>query len=367
MMFSALKNKAFALLGLAACITFTSCDKDKEETPSYSIPQAYNFQNVNYSGQTARINMLSELDTYIKTGNNGAVLEAQKLRNMYANASAPFADATLNTSGKQLKDKTIATATQEFEGYLNSVAIASQRAGAAASNGTAGILTTADNSKYLVNDKGVELGQVISKGLMGAVFYFQVVESYLSQEKMGPTVDNKTVTPGEGTKMEHYFDEAFGYFGAPKDFPANTTNLKYWANYSNKVNPALGSNKVIMDAYLKGRAAISANDMKGKDAAIATLRTEWERLVVASAIYELNAARTNAGDQAKKSHYLSEAIGFVMSLKYKTDRKLTDAKYNEAMAKIGTNLYTTTPADIDAAIAILSTAYNMDAIKNQLK
>ncbi|MFD2245911.1 DUF4856 domain-containing protein [Pontibacter ruber] len=365
-MLSTPKFRTLAMAALAACTLFSSCSDDKEETASYNVPTTYNFENVNYSGQTARISMLSELDTYIKTGNNGKVLNAQKLKNMYANANAPFTDPALNTSGKQLKDKTVVSAQPVFEGLFDAVANASLSAGTPALKGKAGILTTADNKPYLVDANGVELGQVISKGMMGAVFYYQAVDVYLTADKTGAAVDNATVTEGEGTKMEHHFDEAFGYFGAPADFPTNLNNLKYWANYSNQVNAALGSNKALMDAFLKGRAAISAKDMKGKDAAIATIRTEWERLVVASAIHELNAAKTNQADQAKKSHYLSEAIGFVMGLKFKTDRKLTDAQYNEVLAKIGTNLYNTTGADISAAIDILSAAYGMDSIKSQL-
>jgi hypothetical protein len=369
MLTSTIKRSAFAILGLVASFTFTSCDKETE--PSYATPTTYNFANVSYSGQEQRIAMLSEIDTYIKTGNNGVILNAQKMKNMYANANAPFADASLNTSSKQLKDKTVETFKPVFDGYFDAVATASLSAGTPATNGIAGILTstTDPSKKYLVDSKGVEHGQVISKGLMGAVFYFQSVEGYLTTEKIGASVDNTNVTPGQGTKMEHHWDEAFGYFGAPKDFPTNTTGIKYWANYSNKVNLALGSNKLMMDAFLKGRAAISAKDMKSKDAAAATLRTEWERLVAASAIYELNAAKAKVADQALKSHYLSEAIGFVMGLKFKTDRKLTDAQYNNVMTKIGfsTNLYNTTAADIDEAIKIISAAYNMDAIKDQLK
>lgn len=361
------KPKILTLAGLAATLMFSSCTKDDpDQTLTYTVPETYAFPNVNYSGQTARLAMLSELDTYVKTGNNGAELDAQKMKSMYANSDSPFTDASLNTSGKQLKDKTIATAQAEFEEYFDAVATASLSAGAPAQNGQAGLLSTADGKKYLVDANGVEYAQLIQKGLMGAVFYFQAVESYLTDEKIGPTVDNAIVEPGEGTAMEHHFDEAFGYFGAPIDFPTNLEGLKYWASYSNKVNAALGTNQAMMDAFLKGRAAISAKDMQGKDAAAATLRSEWERLIAASAIHELNAAKTNLADQALKSHYLSEAKGFVMGLKYKTDRKLDDAQYNEVMDKIGTNFYDTTGADIAAAVDLISSVYGMDSIKSQL-
>lgn len=361
-----LNSKLLTIAGLAACSLFSSCSEDKDDSPSYTVPQAYNFENVNYSGQTDRISMLTELDAYVKTGNKGTLLDAQKMKNMYANANAPFAEAKLNTSGKQLKDKTIVSAQSLFESYFDAAANASLSAGTPALKGKAGLLTTADGTKYLVDANGVEPAQIIQKGLMGAVFYFQAVESYLTEAKTGVAVDNTTVTPGEGTKMEHHFDEAFGYFGAPVDFPANLNNLKFWASYSNKVNPSTGTNKAMMDAFLKGRAAISAKDMKGKDEAVATIRTEWEKLVAASAILELNQAKANLADQAKKSHYLSEAMGFMMSLKFKSDRKITDAQHQEAMAKLGTNFYDTTAADINAAINIISAAYGMDSIKSQL-
>ncbi|PRY10950.1 uncharacterized protein DUF4856 [Pontibacter ummariensis] len=360
------RHTALALVGLAACVSFTSCSDDEDELPSYNVPETYSFENVNYAGQTARMAMLTELDTYIKTGNNGEILNAQKLKDMYANVNNPFSDESLNTSGKQLKNKTILTAQPVFEEYLEEVADASLLGTVPAVPGTPGVLTTADGKSYLVDANGLEYAQVIQKGLMGAVFYNQAVEGYLSEEKIGAAVDNITVTPGEGTKMEHHWDEAFGYFGAPKDFPTNVADAKYWANYSNKVDAVLGSNKVLMDAFLKGRAAISAKDMAGKDEAIATIRKEWERLVAAAAIHELNAAKNNLADQAKKSHYLSEAIGFVMGLQYKTDRKLSDAKFQEVMNAIGPNLYQTTADDINAAINILSTAYEMESIKGQL-
>lgn len=362
------RHTSLALVALAACATFTSCSDDDDDLPSYEVPATYSFENVNYSGQTARIGMLSELDAYIKTGNNGAELDAQKMKNMYANANSPFANAELNAATtKQLKNKTISTATAAFEGYFDAVAAASQNGQQAASNGTAGILTSKDGTKnYLVDANGVEHGQVISKGLMSAVFYFQAVDSYLTTEKIGPAVDNTTVTEGEGTKMEHHWDEAFGYFGAPVDFPQNKEGISYWANYSNKVDAVLNTNKAIMDAFIEGRAAISAKDMATKERAAATVRTEWEKLVAASTVLELNAARQNLADQALKSHYLSEAKGFAMGLKYKTDRKLTDAQYNELMAKIGSNFYNTSATDIDAAVDIISKAYGFESIKANL-
>lgn len=367
MRFNTAKLRTFAI-AVVACMAFSACSDDTEEEDiSYNVPGTYDFENVNYEGQTTRLAMLSELDAYIKTGNTGNELSAQKMKNMYANAESPFSDPALNeATTKQLKNKTILTAQPVFESLFDALATASQNGSATASEGMAGILTTGEGRTYLVDANGVEYGQLIQKGLMGAVFYNQAVDGYLTEEKIGAAVDNTSVTKGEGTVMEHHWDEAFGYFGAPKDFPANVSDARFWANYSNQVDAALGSNKAIMDAFIKGRAAISAKDMQGKEAAAETIRTEWERLVAAATIHELNAAKNNLADQAKKSHYLSEALGFVMGLQYKTGTKFPEAKVQEVMNTIGTNLYQTTGDDIAAAIDIISTAYDMNSIKGQL-
>jgi hypothetical protein len=259
-----------------------------------------------------------------------------------------------------------------IESYFDSLQVASQAttAGAPGKAGVVAATTGTSSSKYLLSANGVEYAQVALKQLMGAVFYYQVMESYLTEAKIGTGVDNTTVKPGDGTTMEHHFDEAFGYFGAPLDFPTNTTGTKYLANYSNQVNPALGSNKKLMDAFLKGRAAISNKDMKGKDEAVATIRREWERLVAAAAIHELNAAKNalaaTTRDQARVSHYLSEAIGFVKALRYKSDRVNTDAQLNAVLAKIGDNLYNTSLSDVNAAITELANVYSMNDIKDSL-
>ena len=42
--------------------------------------------------------------------------------------------------------------------------------------------------------------------------------------------------------------------------------LRYFGSYSNQVDPGLGSNTTIMNAFLKGRAAISAKDLDTKTA-----------------------------------------------------------------------------------------------------
>ena len=72
-------------------------------------------------------------------------------------------------------------------------------------------------------NKGVDMAngynypQLISKFILGAVFYHQAVDNYLD-EKMtaGNKPNNKPYKKGKAyTGKEHSWDEAFGYFGAP--------------------------------------------------------------------------------------------------------------------------------------------------------
>lgn len=349
-----------------SAVFFSSCNKE-DESPMVTTPTTYNFENVNYSGQTARLDMLEELEGEMKKGNTaGTIVNAEKLKNMYANENAPFSNEALNTSGKQLKDKTFSLDRPFFESLLDKIAAAST-SNTPGSNGVAGVVESTDGTKsYLFDENGVEYTQVVLKGLMGAVFYHQVVGNYLTEDKIGRSVDNSTVKEGEGTPMEHHWDEAFGYFGVPVDFPANKVGARYFGKYSDQVNQAIGSNEAIMNAYLKGRAAISNKDMDTKEAQTAILIEEWEKLVAACTILEINKAKAAFGDDASRNHLLSEAIGFALALKYNPNKKITQEQINSVLEKIGDNLYEVSLEDLNEAIDIISSIYGLDNVKNNI-
>jgi len=64
---------------------------------------------------------------------------------------------------------------------------------------------------------GYDYPQLISKFIMGAVFYNQAVDNYLDEKLAAGTKPNdKPYKEGAAyTGKEHVWDEAFGYFGAP--------------------------------------------------------------------------------------------------------------------------------------------------------
>ena len=365
--------KKFSLSALMLSVLVVACKKDKDETPTpstptgptYTVPTTYNFSPMTYSGQTQRIEMLDEISTYMSTGNTAlTVLDPLKLKDMYANVNDRFANAALNTSGKQLKNKTFILDQALFEAYMDTIAMHSASV-TAGSMGVAGVVVSSSDptKKYLQGPNGIEYAQIIKKGLSGAVFYYQAMDTYLANLV---TDDNTTVVPGEGTAMEHHFDEAFGYIGVPTDFPTNVTGLKYWGDYCNKVNPLLGTNATLMNACLAARAAISNDDYTTRDAKVAIIRQQWEKVIAAAVIYELNRAKANITDDAIRNHYVSEAIGFIMALKYNSMKTISNAQITQSLNYLGYDIYNVTITNIDNTRNLISTIYGLDSVKDTL-
>ncbi len=360
------------LLFLCICLVFVTACKDDEmpPDPTYTIPTTYNFENVSYSGQTQRLAMLAEMKSYMAMSRTtGVSLDAARLKAMFANDAANAQFAGTYEDSKQLKSKTFEQAQTPFENLMDELATASEST-VPGEEGISGVIESNDGSKsYLVGDDGLDHAQVIEKGLMGATFYYQSTAVYFGDGRMN--VDNTTVTDGKGTEMEHHWDEAFGYFGVPIDFPTNTDGLAFWGNYSNKRNSVLGCNQTAMDAFLKGRAAISNDDLTVRDEAIIEARDVWELISVGSALHYINDGIANFNDMSLRSHSLSEAIGFIYSLQFNPTKKITNATVDQYLTLLAgsadfssMNLYQTTEANLQQLKDDLAAAYGLTDKKN---
>lgn len=352
---------------LAIVFAFVSCKKDPDSLPDsgYSVPTQYTFNNVNYSGQTYRLAMADELVTYMKSSANaGTVVDAQVMKNMFSNTASPFSDTVLNNCGKQLKDKFFLPDQPLVESYMDSMAIASQSS-VSGSNGVAGIVTSNVNplKKYCLAANGYDYAEMVEKSLMGAVFYYQAINTYLDNISSD---DNSTVTPGQGTAMEHHFDEAFGYFGVPVDFPTNTTDVLFWGEYCNDLDAVLNSNTTIMNLFLHARAAISNQDYSTRGQKISSIIYWWEKIIAAAAIHEINEAMTYFADDALRNHTLSEFVGFVNATKYSAHATMTSQQRSSILGYIGGNLYAVTMNNLLSARDEISTIYQLDDIKTIL-
>jgi len=213
-------------------------------------------------------------------------------------------------------------------------------AGQVAANGVAGLITRESNGATVLVDKnGREFTQLIEKGLMGSVFYNQIYNTYFSDARTGDEVENTILREGSNyNDMEHHWDEAFGYWNPPLDFTSNwpserASEDRFWSHYSNTVDPSLGTNALIMDAFKEGRAAIVNNDLATKNAKRIAIAAHLELVAAATAVHYLNESLTalNSGDIGDAFHVMSEVWAFTNALKYNPDRKLPLAAIEEIM------------------------------------
>ena len=329
--------------------------KDEPSSPSYTIPSTFVFTDaagnstVSYGGQTERLDQLGEMVVLMKTGNS-TTLNAQVLKDMFANTGGDGNGNFSFSSTKQLKDKCFLADQALFEDWMDAIAVASASHAMTAADGQAGVLTSG-TSTYLFDENGMEPVQFIEKGLMGAVFMHQALNVYFGDGKMN--VDNTTAVDAAGglyyTAMEHHWDEAFGYFGVPIDFPASPSN-RFWGKYCMNQNTTLNSNADMMNNFLKGRAALSAGVLTDRDAAITAIRTEWEDISAYQAMKYLEDAVGYFGnDEAKFFHALSEAYAFSWNLRYAPEetRRMDPSSHASLMALFGTNFWSLTVGDLN--------------------
>jgi hypothetical protein len=116
----------------------------------------------------------------------------------------------------------------------------------------------------------------------------------------------------------------------------------------------------MMGNFLKGRAAISNNVMADRDAAIVAIREMWEKIAAYQAMKYLDQAVTSYGtDQAKYLHVLSEAYGFIYSLRFAPTetRKMSVTEVDNLLADFNGNLWSLTLNDINAIKAAIDANY----------
>jgi hypothetical protein len=370
--------KYFGWMMLLLSMFVISCKKEAVTTPDskgYDVPSSYSFANANYKPSAIRMKMLDEMVAYIETAHSASAspaIDASRLLNMYANSVSPFADTSLNLSGLQLRN-------QAGESFGFSAALENAFSSASAASVNAASLpssTTASDGKpgkivgparsILVDAQGIECAEVVEKGIMGSVFYYRAAMILDNLQDF----DNSTPVNG-ATARERAWDEAFGYFGVPASFPSQTTSLIYWGKYCNAVSNSLGGsptlNATIMNAWLKGRAAVSARDDASATASARTVLTQWEKMMAAKTIGYLKTAKANPNDAATYHHNLSEAIGFIYSLRYNAAKTITDSDIAVLIGCFSTggavNIYQMPLQSIDTAMAKLAQVYSLDPAK----
>lgn len=391
-MFRTIRSKNLILpIIILLPLLMISCDisdSNSDDDSTIESPETYEFSRdgestVAYPGQSDRLDMVEEMKSYITTANSGEVISEQALLDMFENKNDDGGGHFSFTSDRQLKNKTFPPDLDRnlFENIFADAAAASENgsAGVRAQNGVAGLLEREDSGNdILVDDKGREFTQLVEKGLMGAVFYNQIFNVYLTDERIGPDVENEELREGTNyTDKEHHFDEAYGYFNAPVDFESDwpesrTDELRFWSKYSNGSDEQLGFNDTVMDAFIQGRTAIVNDNQSELDQQVEELYETLELISAATAVHYINStlSHLNNGNQGEAFHALSEAWAFVNALKYSPNKEITldqiDQIINTDFGENG-NFWEVTPSGLNEAKSTLVDTYpDLESVQDQL-
>ncbi len=272
-----------------------------------------------------------------------------------------------------------------------------------------------------VTPAGLDLQQLIQKFLLGAVVYSQGLDDYLDDDVEGSGLNASNLQDGDNpySSLAHHWDEAYGYFGAARDYNDYTDDeiagkggRDGWSNgYHNTQEDAgidllseynfgfstnaakrdRGSSAVaptdysaiIMDAFLTGRAIINQADGELDAGAMADLLAQrdiitehWERTVSSTVVHYINEVLVDMNgfdteeysflDHAK---HFSEMKGFALGLQFNPRSPLTSTQFASLHQLFGDapvlpgaspELIASYREDLLAARAILAQAYNFD-------
>lgn len=222
-----MKTKVLAITAIASSFLALNVAQAKPETygPYPVTLKGYEGEKTNsvaYTGQIARHVLHNSLKKLSGKGNGEANAELKaKMLSYYAtqDEGRDIIDPQTKddfkvkqtkvddiSKGKDLKSKTYKGAVNGFPGQMTGPEVIEFLIDKASS---------ADGGFDPVT--GYDYPQLISKFMMGAVFYNQAVDSYLD-EKLAADNKPNNAPYKKGTHYtgkEHAWDEAFGYFGAP--------------------------------------------------------------------------------------------------------------------------------------------------------
>lgn len=340
--------KNHVLLLLVVLIGFTTACKKKEDDPKPTTPvvlgppvvkgfrkqmdystltptTSYRTAFLDEAGDSTvdrnegrnRLRMFRALATYVSSSiTANTTIDAEKLKNMYANVGSPFDAPYTDLNTLKINIKEVAGSSKANQSSVHThmedafvkMAAISTEGGETAAEGTAG-----KSGNYLLDANGIEWAQIIQKSLIGA-YHLDYISNVLLNT--GLNADNTGLVAGKKyTALEHNWDLAYGFLTMNDRYYDGTTDEKaaklaselYLGSYVWEYNKS-GFVKLHM-AFLRGRAAIVNNDMTEVKAQAAIIRQILEYAIGASAKGYMNKS-INA------PHAFAEGLGFIYSTRF---------------------------------------------------
>ena len=414
-------------LFLAACGSDEDADEDElgDAAATIEIPQAYVFDSrfmegessVAYSGQVVRNLLLQDLKALTDSvGKDGArPVSVSDMLKLYEY------DDALN-----LKTLTTTGALPAVESQYSSLSTGKNLVGKISDEPVIGYGRTADDlvrewfeaiadnsqdsdklgtSMAYTTDDGVDMSQMVNKVLIGAVPYYQATGVYLNTllER-----DNSEARNGTDpyTAMEHAWDEAFGYFGAARDYARYTdvqlagsvddftfdSNGDGSIDFKSEYNFGLSRNAAkrdkggsgvdftqdIFNAFLAGRTAITNQGSVAEISAHRQTAAEgMEKVIAATVVHYINDTLSDMSqlgtadeNRANLNKHWTEMKGYTVALQYNPFRLISDGQLAELHGIMGeapvydapgSNGYKTQAANYERAKVVLQTAYGFSS------
>ncbi len=403
--FAAVLTCGILALGLVSCD-----DDDDNPGPSDTtvpVPSAYVFESrfqdgvssVNYGGQTVRNLLLEDITRLVNelgSASASGPVTMQDFLNLYdyndnlnlqtmtTAGTKPLLETSYsaiatekNLVGKISPATVIGTGKTADELLREWFRIIVDNSNDGDKLGTPAVYTTAD---------GADLSELINKLLLGAVSYYQGTGVYLDGLL---EQDNSAARNGTDpyTTMEHSWDEAFGYFGAARNYSAfsdedlagslsggvlpyaGDANSDGFIDFKSEFNFGFARNAGKRDkggsgvdftadafnAALEGRTAIvnqaTTEEIRTQQLALARV---WEEVIAATIVHYINETLADVAavggpfeDMESLNKHWSEMRGFTMALQYNPFKQISDTQLTDMADIMGMNPPISSPGSGD--------------------